>query len=157
MENNVMALTFTADKGKLRPLRFIDKASKSKVDCAGSEFFRIVLDNGKTLSCSELRPKKSPELEHLIAEPRSQNLASRFAGVKISCTLLCEEPGLQADFSLLLRDGSNYIRQSVTLRALSTQIAIKTIVLVDLPGAEATVAGTSGVFRCSRQTSRFAD
>ena len=142
MENNVMALTFTADKGKLRPLLFIDKASAGKVDCAGSEFFKIVLGDGKTLSCSELNIKKSPELERISAEPRSLNLAGRFAGVKISCTLLCEEPGLEADWSLLLRDGSNYILQFLTLRALGTQIAIKTIVLVDLPHAEAAVVGT---------------
>lgn len=142
LQNDVLALTFTADKGKLRPLLFIDKASRGKINCAGSEFFKIVLDNGKTLSCSELRLAKSPEAERLSAEPRSPNLAGRFAGVKISCTLLCEEPGLEVDWSLLLRDGSNYVRQSLTLKALRTQITIKTIVLVDLPHAEAKVAGT---------------
>ena len=142
VQNDVIALTFKTDSGKLRPLRLIDKASNNKIDCAGCEFFRIVLDNARPLCCSELKIKKPPRLEDDPADPCSFNLAGRFAGKKISSTLFHEEANLQIDWSLLLRDGSNYIHQLVTLSALGGKMVVKTIVLIDLPHAEARVAGT---------------
>ncbi|MCK5269646.1 MAG: hypothetical protein KAJ46_02630 [Sedimentisphaerales bacterium] len=142
LQNDLLSLTFDFSGGHLKPNSLTDKVSNSKTICKNHEFFTITIGNKNTIRCSEMKIQKGPVVVNMTAEPDSINLARRFPGKEIKATLISRDNKLQLDWSLILRDGSNYIRQVITLRATENNIRIKKIVLVDLPNEQGSVTGT---------------
>ncbi len=142
LQNDLLSLVFDFRGGRLKPNSLTAKVSNSKIICKNSEFFTVTIDNKNTIRCSELKIQKAPVVVNLTADPDSINLARRFPGKQIKATLLSNDNKLQLDWSLILRDGSNYIRQVITLKALENNIRIKRIVLIDLPNEQGCVTGT---------------
>ncbi|MCK4627902.1 MAG: hypothetical protein KAT56_02800, partial [Sedimentisphaerales bacterium] len=141
LQNDLLSLVFDFRDGHLKPDSLTDKVSNSKIICKNSEFFTVTINNENTIRCSEMEIRKLV-VTNLTAEPDSINLARRSSGKEIKATLLSRDNKLQLDWSLILRDDSNYIRQVITLKALENNIRIKRIVLIDLPNEQGSVTGT---------------
>jgi len=143
LENNVATCLWTISNGKLLPAEFTDKIASKTLNLKESECFRITLTDKRQIPCSNLRIVEGPEIKTLEAAPQASCLAKRFAGKSIVAKLVCPDSGLTVIWTAALRDGSNYIRQTITLLAGDKQIPVKTITLIDLPGDNAHIAGTS--------------
>ena len=141
LENAVLACRWDISGGRLKPGRLVDKLAGVTIDAGQAECFLLVLDGGRVLRASELRIFGILQIRKIKANPKSCRLAERLAGKEISATLSSSDGNLQVRWRAILRDGSNYVRQQITLTAKNKAIDIKEIVLWEL-AAKAEVKGT---------------
>ena len=98
--------------------------------------------SGMPLPSMSAKVTAEPTLEALRANPDAVRSALRFPGWQASVPMVSDDGRIRAVWRAVLRDGANYVRQFVTLKALRGEIPIKNIRLVDLPAPGASVAGT---------------
>jgi len=102
--------------------------------------FEVLLADGMPVSSKEMTVAGSPRIEVLMPDQHAGVYSNRLEGKAIAVDLAHKESGLRAEWRGMLRDGSNYIRHEVTLRA-SKRVRVNEIVLLELPLDEAHVAG----------------
>jgi len=133
VSNDFLACRWSLADGRLRPVSVQDKASGQTIEfAADSECFHLVLGDGQRVSASEMKVVGAPRVETLPADPGSANLARRQAGKQIAVRLAAPDHGLEVEWRAVLRDGSNYVRPCVTLRAKDREIRLGTVALIDL-------------------------
>ena len=140
LENAVLLCQWDVSEGRLKLDRLVDKLAGAAIDAGEGECFQLLLDNGQVLRASELGIIGKPEIKNIEPEPKSCRLAEQFAGKEILATLGSSDGNLEVLWRAILRDGSNYVRQQITLTAKNTPIDIKEIVLWEL-AAKAEVKG----------------
>jgi len=140
LENNVLAVTWRADNGRLRPLAIRDKPSNTTIKTM-EEAFVLTLSGGQSIKASQLEIIGAPRCERLTARPNSVRLGDRFSGQCITVSLAGLDGRLQVQWRAVLRDDANTMRQFVTLRAAGEAIPIEAITLIDLSCRHAQVAG----------------
>ena len=87
-------------------------------------------------------PCEQPRSEDLAANPASVRAANHHAGKCISATLASTDGSLQVQWRAMLRDGDNYVRQELTLRARGKDLPLAEIVLIELPAEGAQTVGS---------------
>jgi hypothetical protein len=125
------------------PVLFIfkNKLGKTKRELIG-EYFKITLQDGRVVQPSDLERY----LTLFVRDSKKSEDASRksetFDGREF--TLMYRDPkgAYSADWSMLVRDGSNYARIFVTIKALTEDLPLKNICLIDVPLAEAKEMGS---------------
>lgn len=126
--------------GRLQPTRLDDKLNRNNLALTG-ECFRLVLGDGTVLKASDFQIQGAPRIETLKPDTASPILARHFPGHKLIVN--CFEPGkgLFAQWSVILREGSTYVRQELALSASKKDVLVKEIELFrqKIPGA-----GTDG-------------
>lgn len=103
----------------------------------------LTLRNGKVLSTEAMRVVSAPVLLRLAPVPKASRASERLAGSAISATLVDPDTGLRADWQADLRDGSHYVRQSLTLRAQGKPVDVKRVSFVNLKAPQAAQVGTT--------------
>jgi hypothetical protein len=80
----------------------------------------------------------TPTVEDLPANPNASRLSERIGGKKIGVTLQSASENIRVAWAGILRDGSNYLRQEITVRALGQDVPVSEIRLIDwnLPAAK---------------------
>jgi len=115
------------------------------------EAFSLQFKNGTTLHSSEMRVQSSFSTEALSPSPTAAQLASRFPGKSICTTLLMPGELGTVRWCAILRDGSKYIRQEISIQAGNREVPIVAVNLLDFsdPGAhvEGVVKGSPVVDR----------
>lgn len=148
LQNAILAGEWKIAEGVLRPVRFADKLSGSTIDAANAECFQVTVGQ-RTMKASEMKVVSGLRVEELLADPVSPNLGRHFPGKQIAVTLAAEDSGLEVEWQAILRDGANYIRQSVTFKAVNDGVLIGEVALWDLvcPGVAlgGTVAGSPAI------------
>ncbi|MHC4582755.1 MAG: alpha-amylase family protein, partial [Planctomycetota bacterium] len=131
LENKALSCTWDVSEGRLMPERLTDKLSGAALALRGAECFEFVLDNGQIVKASDLKIAGALSYSKDIRpDPKSCRLAQQSAGKQIRVVLTSP------------RDGSNYVRQEITLTAKNETVGIREIVLWDLAAARAEVKGT---------------
>ena len=133
-------MSWKTTDGKLRPGEIIDRLANKTIS-AGTEVFSIVLADGRVLRASDLRILKTPHAEDISARPGALRIADRCSGKRIVATLADDDGSLQVEWQAVLRDGDNYIRQELVLRALKKDIPLTEVVLIDLPVEKSPAVG----------------
>src|SRR6185437_8387639 len=100
------------------------------------------LADGSRVESAAMRIVGQPTHERIAAIPTASRFAERITGRRLTMTLEDSAHRLQAVWRAELRDGSRYVRQEVTLRALGAPLAVREIALVDLTAPGAPVTGT---------------
>ncbi|MHC4745232.1 MAG: hypothetical protein ACYS8Z_25230, partial [Planctomycetota bacterium] len=139
--NNVLSCTWDLSQRKLRPPLVRDNISEDVLDLSEAECFQLVLDDGRIVKASDLRRIGAPEIGNIEPDLKSLRLVDHLAGIQITVSLASLDGNLEVQWRGILRDGSNYIRQQVTLRAKDEPIRAKEIVLWELPAANVTIKG----------------
>jgi hypothetical protein len=139
--NAVTGMGWEIGSGHFRPAYFASGLALGVVQLKPSEAFVLVFRNGRELKASEMRIRKYNR-EDLPADPAACRAAERSPGKQVSATLETEDGKLQVQWHAVLRNGSNYIRQIIDIRAVKGDADIAKIIMVDhvLPKAE--VCGT---------------
>ncbi len=133
VSNDFLACRWTLSDGRLRPASVEDKLSGRALEFAqDSECIHLVFLDGQKVRASEMKVIGSPKVESLPADTGSANLARRQAGKQIVVRLAAPSQGLEVEWRAVLRDGSNYVRPCVTLRAKDRQVGVRTVTLTDL-------------------------
>lgn len=152
LENRALSVEWTTDQGKLKFTKFQDILGNETLP-APSELFVIRLKGGRELLASQMSVVSAPGLENLTANPDASRESERLPGKKITVRLRVSD-NLMIVWSAVLRDGSNYLRQEILLRAVGQDIPISEVRLISwqFPGAKVvgTIAGSpivaGGVF-----------
>lgn len=89
------------------------------------------------LAASRFKVFEGPKMVDLAAEPKNPRAASHQPGKAIVAKLRDESTGLNVLWKAVLRDGSNYLREELTLMAGSRPVVLTGVQLLDreAPGA----------------------
>jgi hypothetical protein len=141
LSNNVLECKWMIEDGHLRPLYFRNKPPERRL--GENECFELLLADGATLKASDLKVLRGPDLDTLRRDPKAQRLGARNGGKQIRVTLATSDNNLTIQWRAELRDGSNYVRQYVSLTPKKADVDLREIVLVQEPSE--TEFGESGM------------
>jgi len=141
LANHALLVEWTTENGKFKFTKFDDLLARQSRPVPG-EVFVIYLKDGREFRASQMSLVFTPTVEDLAVNPTASRLSERIGGKKVVVMLQSPSQNLGVVWTAILRDGSNYLRQEVTVRALGQDVPISEIRLIEwrLPGAE--VVGT---------------
>jgi len=135
LANEAISADWSVRHGSLRWEGLVNRFTAASVPVAGS-VFELLPKEGPVLDSSHCKMTGAPVIEPSPASEASPRAAERLSGRQVRIEL--EVPGkLHVTWTASLREGANYIRQEVTLRALQQPFALAQVILIDavLPGA----------------------
>ena len=144
--NDRIAASWQIRNGRITQLKILDKAIGADPHSGPSltfdEPFSIEIEKQGVMQASDLYVKDDPFIENFKPDPSAARYSDRLPGVAVHYTLTDPAHRFTADWALVLRQGSNYIRQQLIVTASNKPLPVTGIVLVDIraPGIE--VAGT---------------
>jgi len=145
LENNFLAWSRIIAANHLHPTRLDDKLNGGSLILNGEEF-QVVLGDGTILKASDFKRTGSPRVEPAQTDSKSPVQEQHERGKQLVVQFTAPERNLSADWRVILRNDSPWIRQELTLRATGKDVLIKEIILFDqtVPGAktEGTVDGS---------------
>lgn len=139
--NDAITAVWSIAGGVFRPVRFSDGLNRAALP-APAQAFILTLPDKSTIAAGDMRITAPPRMEALTANPRASRMAERIMGRSVTLTLQDASGRIEAVWRGLLRDGSRYIRQELTLRALGGEVPLREIALLDFNVPNATVTGT---------------
>jgi len=139
--NDAINAVWSTAGGIFRPIRFSDGLNAAALPVP-AQAFTLTLADKRTIAAGDMRITAPPRTEMLTANPRASRLAERIGGRSVTLTLQDASGLVEAVWRGLLRDGSHYIRQELTLRALGGDVPLREIALLDFNTANAVVTGT---------------
>lgn len=146
--NAAIEASWRVDGGRLQALRIEDR-EKSRSLILGPAAFSLRLQDATEITSDAMVLLGSPRVEALTPMPAAPRVADRLAGQCIAAVLQDASGRLEVTWRAILRDGSRYVRQEVTLRSREGPVPIRQIALVDqyAPRARPTgsVAGSPAV------------
>jgi hypothetical protein len=141
LQNRLLSCTWSVSEGRLRPQHVRNKLTKKTIQMRNTQCFQIILEGGQLINASELKIVGGPKLNKLRSNSKSCRLAEQFGGRQISVTLASSNNNLEVEWRAILRDGSNYVRQELTLTAANKPIKVEEIVLLELSKSNAKEMG----------------
>lgn len=103
--------------------------------------FILVFADGHKLHSASMRISGRPHVEELTPHSDASRLTEHFPGKRLAVTLTDPQTGLVADWSAILRDGDNYLRQEITLSA-SKDESLREVLLFHFSLPSARVEGS---------------
>jgi len=140
LSNGVLTMTFNLAQGVFKPALLQNLLTERRV-WGPREAFSLRLADGRTVSASRLRATGTPRIVTLAADPKSGRLSDRSAGKEAVVAFDDPEGRFGVVWRGVLRDGSNYVRQVVTVSAVRGDLAVSDLVLLDVDLSGATVSG----------------
>lgn len=139
--NDVLELEWVIAEGHLRPVSITNRQSPA-LSLRDGECFQLLLTDGRTLKATDLRIVRGPQIDALSPASQAQRLAERNGGRQIHVVLATHDESLTVQWRVELRDGSNYVRQYVSITPKTTDASIREVILVNLETLQARAAGT---------------
>ncbi|MFH1919219.1 MAG: enterotoxin, partial [Planctomycetota bacterium] len=133
--------------GRLKPVCIVDKLSGTNLALGGAECFRFSVARSpapdwQVVRASDLELARAPKASDVKSDDKSQRLADRFSGREIVVDLVSPDGKLEVEWHAVLRDGANYVRQFVLIKAKQEPIELREMVLIELSAPEAEVIGS---------------
>ncbi|MFY9939121.1 MAG: enterotoxin, partial [Silvibacterium sp.] len=116
-----------------------DLNNKTSVDLSGP--FSLEMKDGRVLRTADLTLDGPARVERLTPEPGASRYSDGLSGIAVHYRLTGPLGHFHADWSLILRDGSRYIRQSLTITAGVTPVGLSDIIMIDTRAPDVSVAG----------------
>jgi hypothetical protein len=141
VRNLVLELSGQVVSGYVAGLRFRTQAPAPGIDVEISSF-ALLLDDGTVLPASALKLTVAPHITALDPHPDAARLSERIPGKAVVMELEDEQRRLHVAWRIVLRDGSHYVRQEITVTAGKTDVALNEVRLLDWRSSTAHVVGT---------------
>ena len=145
LENKSIAFRWSVADGKLQPAGVDDKLNGGSITLGG-ECFRVELGDGTVLKSSDFKLASAPVIEPLAPQKDSPTTALHEPGRQLVAKFLAPGKNLSAEWRVMLRSDSTYVREQLSLKAGDEDVLVKEITLLDekVPGAkvEGTVDGS---------------
>jgi len=141
LHNLVVGASWEIGKPGLRLASVEDKISglPAAVD---QEVFRLVLKDGQLISSSQMQLAEPAKIAPLSPDEGASRLAEHFTGRQITAQLQDVGHHLRVDWRAVVRDGSGYLRQELTISASGEDAAISEVRLLSVSARSAHVVGT---------------
>ena len=144
LENAAIGAAWTITDGALRPARLRDRIHGLDLPIS-SQLFTLSLAGSPTttvIPASAFRIVGEPRVESVAGDPRASRFAERVAGRRITTTLRDPDGRVEVAWRAVLRDGSSYVRQELSIRALAGEVPLREITLFDFNAPRTWVPGT---------------
>jgi hypothetical protein len=141
LSNGALALEWNLSNGSLEARTFTDRAQKRTLKLAPVAFL-LTLEDGTVLKSSAMTVVGEAHAPHTMADEKASQVAARLSGRKVALEFEDKEHGLHINWSAILRDDANYVRQEVTLSATDKDVPISSVRLVDVRAPGMQVVGT---------------
>jgi len=140
LENHAIAAKFLVTEGKVRGVVVTDRLHGTELRVAAP--FAILLKDGSIYNANTLELIGHPTKHELTPRPDASRLADRLHGEEFELSLESSDHSLHVVWSLILLDGSSYLRESVAITAIGHDVPISRVELIDLPLPGAHVSGS---------------
>jgi hypothetical protein len=136
LSNHAISATWSIRAGSLQWQSLTNHFTETSLPLAGS-VFQLVPREGPVLRSSDLKMVTAPIIEDAPVPPDSSKAANRLPGRQVRIELEDPSSKLRVTWIAVLREGANYVRQEVTIRASQPSFALAQLVLIDalLPGS----------------------
>lgn len=142
--NRTIEAKWDISSGKLTNLTVTDRLHQKTI--VVSSAFSLLFADGKILQAQDLHFVGTPTIHELKAAPDASRYSDQLGGKEFEGVLEDATGDLRIDFCMVLRDGSSYLRQILTVSAPQRDLPITDVRLIDLrlPGVRVvgTVAGS---------------
>jgi hypothetical protein len=139
--NDAVAGVWSAEEGRLHAVRFEDRRAGTTLDLGG-DIFSLTLADGRVLRSSEFRLTGTPLTAPLAPAAGASRHSERLPGREIRATLVDSGGKLRALWRAVLRDGSRYVRQEISLEAVGGEVPVREVALLELGLPAAGVVGS---------------
>ena len=127
--------------GEFKPVTIEDQLHKTKLTKV--EPFAILVKERGVYQASDLAVDPiGISITELKPNADASRMAERIAGEQVDVPLASRDGLLKADWRLELRDGSNYIREFLTITAKNSDVPIERVQLIDANLPDAHVVGS---------------
>jgi hypothetical protein len=140
LSNSALRANWRVSQGKFSSGEFRDLLAQKSLGAPVNPFV-LLLSDGRVLTASDMKVTSIPAIEELKANPSASKLSERLSGKAVSLQLHDDASQLTLTWRAILRDGSAYIRQEITLSAREKDVAIREVRLIDWIMPDAHVAG----------------
>lgn len=140
LQNHSIGARWSVSNGKFGSLVIIDRLHRTNIPVA--EPFVILLRDGTVYNAANMTLASRPSSRELNPRQDASRLADRLHGVELDSSFESSDHSLRIAWSLVLLDGSSYLRQILSITAANSDIPITRVQLIDLPLSNAQVSGT---------------
>ena len=137
--NASAALSWSDDGHHLSAFRFADRTTGRVLDV--SQAFAIVLGDGRTLTPADLDLATPLEATHAAGNPAASRLSDQRPHAEVHGQFTTADGRLRIDWRLVQPDGAKYLREIVTVTALTQDEAIPQVKLLQTAAPDAEVSG----------------
>ena len=137
--NASAALSWSDDGHHLSAFRFADRTTGRVLDV--SQAFAIVLGDGRTLTPADLDLATPLEATHAAGNPAASRLSEQRPHAEVHGQFTTPDGRLRIDWRLVQPDGAKYLREIVTVTALTQDEAIPQVKLLQTAAPDAEVSG----------------
>lgn len=136
LRNARIAAQFRVLNGELKIVQVEDLQNHSSL--RQDEAFSLAFRDGSVVTASQMKIQSGPVAEPVTPVPTASRAAERIAGREICADLSARDGAVTAHWCAILREGTNYLRQEVTLKAWSQPAEISEVRMFDFdaPGAQ---------------------
>jgi hypothetical protein len=136
LSNRSFEAQWLVREGKLTGLKFVVRGTGAKIALPRDPFL-LTFKDGTSVRASDMTLMDPPRVQALQADLRASRAAEHFSGRAILVRLQDKAKTISVAWRAILRDGSNYVREEITISALSGDERIAEVRLFDgsLPGA----------------------
>ena len=141
LSNRVLRAAWSFDSRSLRATQFVNRQAERTLPLPG-DVFVLMLADGRALRGSEMNLLAPPATQPLKADTNASRASERLSGQSVVADFEDTQTGLKVRWRGILRDGSNYLRQEITLTATKSEVPIAEVRLIDWNLPDARVVGT---------------
>ena len=138
LSNGTIAAVVSTQGGVLSGLTVVDRLHNTEIPIATP--FAVLLKDGTVYHAASTQIAGQVTRHEIAPEPGASRMAERIRGEEVDVPL--ESASLRATWSLILRDGSNYVRQVLTLTAKDRDVPIERVQMIDVALEGAGVSGS---------------
>lgn len=139
LRNGRLSFRFEAKQGSLLGVRVQNLADGASL--APGEAFSLKLRDGRVFTASQFKLSAAPTHEAVAANPSASRAAEQTAGRRMCADLTAPDIALAVRWCAVLRNGANYVRQEVTLKAATQAVNLAEVRLFDFDAPSAKVVG----------------
>jgi hypothetical protein len=140
LENGAIGAKWAVTEGKAGGLVVLDRLHGAEFRVARP--FAILMKDGAIYDADNLKLSGEPAKRDLSARADASRMADRVGGEEFDFPLENNDHSLRVVWSMILLDGSSYLRQSVAITAVDKDSAISRVELIDMQLTGAHVSGT---------------
>ena len=104
--------------------------------------FSILLTDGRIYNPGNLKLVRGLDEQAVVPRADSARAADWVAGREVEASFASADGAVEVQWALILLEGSHYVRQVVTVKAVGGDVPISRVELIDLPLRGASVSGT---------------
>src|SRR5580700_3535923 len=140
LDNQTIGATWSVAEGKVNSLIVTDRMHRTELHVGVP--FALLLKSGDICDLGTLKLAGQPVKHELTPQLNASRFADRLHGEEFDFPLESSDHSLDVKWSLLLLDGSSYLRQLLTITAAGRDVPISRVELIDLRVPSAHVAGS---------------